>query len=110
MKNDLYLGNFNVSKIKGAVVRRKNGKIFIDVTNCNLYEGKNDALYADVAVYINPEPDQYGNSASIKQNTGDKEDKIYLANLKKYVKDGESQSSNTSSKQPKEDPDDDLPF
>lgn len=50
--------------------------------------GKENKAFAQITVWVNEEPDQYGNSVSIKLNSKDAETAklegaIYLGNLKK---------------------------
>ena len=50
--------------------------------------GKNNKMFMQVQIWVNDEPDQYGNSLSVKlqskdAETGKLEGNIYLGNLKK---------------------------
>jgi hypothetical protein len=36
------------------MVHKKNGRTFIEVTDCGLYEGKNGALYLDTTLFPTP--------------------------------------------------------
>lgn len=91
----LLIGSIDLNKIDKSqiVTTDKEGNPF-----------KNGAKYINVAVWVNDEPDQYGNHASIQM--GGKENKIYIGNLKEYRKEGtpvNMQPSDNSG-------DDDLPF
>jgi|ERR1035437_980602 hypothetical protein len=50
-----------------------------------LFTGKK-GIYLDITIWINDNPDQFGNDISIEQSTGRDESKIYLGNGKFYVK------------------------
>jgi hypothetical protein len=77
----------------------------IDVTKIQkdkLFKGEK-GTYLNVAIWINDEPDQFGNTMSVQQQTGKDEAKIYLGNLKEFKKE-----SNTGEQAVGEV--DDLPF
>jgi len=82
----------------------------IDVTKIvksKLFTGSK-GTYLDLSIWVNDNPDQYGNDVSIEQKTGKDEPKIYLGNGKTYKpKDApQKQPENSvSDEQP-----DDLPF
>lgn len=57
----------DLAKIHGAKVLRKDGRTFIELTACQLFEGKNGALYLDAALFETP-ADPYGNSHRITQD------------------------------------------
>ena len=71
-------------------------KIKIDVTKVDakrLFEGEK-GTYLDVDVWINDDPDKYGNIASVQQHTKKDEEKIYLGNGKWFTaKEGNSDIS-----------------
>lgn len=71
----LLIGSIDLNKIdKSQIVDKdKNGQPF-----------KNGAKYINVSVWVNNEPDQYGNHASISM--GGKENKTYIGNLKEFQK------------------------
>ena len=73
----LLLGSIDLNKLDKSqiVAKDKEGNPF-----------KNGAKYINIAVWVNDEPDQYGNHASIQM--GDKENKNYIGNLKEYQKEG----------------------
>jgi len=73
--SELLLGSIDLTKIdkKYIVSTDKNGQPF-----------KNGAKYINIAVWVNNEADKYGNHASIQM--GNKDNKIYIGNLKKYQK------------------------
>jgi len=74
--------------------------------------GKQNKIFAQVTVWVNEEPDQYGNSCSIKLNSKDAEmakaeGNVYLGNLKKSeAKAPEPVESNAAELEIE----DDLPF
>lgn len=86
----LYLGSIDLNKIKkeDIVSTDKDGKPF-----------QNGAKYLNVSIWVNDEPDKYGNSVSVK--TGSKEASYYIGNAKEY---------NANNKQGVVDNDSDLPF
>ncbi len=58
----------------------------IDVTKIvksKLFSGQR-GTYLDLVIWVNDEPDQYGNNVSIEQKTDQGEAKIYLGNGKNY--------------------------
>lgn len=58
----------------------------IDVTKIvkeKLFKGKK-GTYLNVSIWIEDSEDQYGNIASVQQQTRKGEPKIYLGNLKEY--------------------------
>lgn len=92
----LYLGSIDLTKINkdDIVTTDKNGNPF-----------QNGAKYLNVAIWANDQPDQYGNSISIK--AGKKNSSYYIGNAKIYNKD----SAPTESAPEESAPDkDDLPF
>jgi len=88
----LFTGSIDLSKIekKHIVSADKNGQPF-----------KNNAKYLNISLWINDQVDQYGNSASIQ--IGGKDEKIYIGNLKEYVKVENAEVINDAKN-------DDLPF
>jgi hypothetical protein len=97
----LFLGSIDLNKINKSdiVTTDKNGNAF-----------QNGAKYLNVTIWLNDEPDQYGNSIGIK--SGDKDNSYYVGNAKEYIKQG---AANVSSKPvpnsyKKDDGDDGLPF
>jgi hypothetical protein len=71
-------------------------KCKIDVTKVDrtkLFEGEK-GTYLDIDVWINDEPDKYGNHASIQQHTKKDEEKNYIGSGKFWVaKEGNSDTS-----------------
>jgi len=51
---ELITAKIDLAKIHGAKVLRKDGRTFIEVTDCGLFEGKNGALYLDLALFATP--------------------------------------------------------
>ena len=79
----------------------------IDVTKIvkeRLFKGER-GTYLDLNIWINDEPDKYGNDISIQQSTKKDEDKIYLGNGKFYVKKSNEVKPDAESQVP-----DNLPF
>jgi hypothetical protein len=61
-------------------------KLKLDVTKLDksaFFKGEK-GTYCDLAVFINDEPDQYGNDASVKQDLGKdrRDEKLYVGNGK----------------------------
>lgn len=52
-------GKIDLAKIKGAKVLKKDGRTFVEVTDCGLYEGQKGALYVDLTLWETP-GGQYG--------------------------------------------------
>lgn len=69
----LFLGSIDLSKInkKDIVTTDNDGKPF-----------KNGAKYLNVSIWVNDEPDKYGNQLSIK--SGKKDESYYIGNAKAY--------------------------
>lgn len=106
--------------------------IKIDLTKIDktrIFAGKNGAKWYDIDVWINDEPDQYGNDASAstsqtKEERENKDRKTYLGNGKKLYGWQEDSGNNnrpatrqtaaggpvSDSSDFAEDPDDDIPF
>lgn len=98
--SELFLGSIDLSKINKAdiVTTDKNGKPF-----------ENGAKYLNLALWLNDEPDKYGNHLAIK--AGKKDQSYYIGNAKKYQKEG--QQNVTSDPVPNSyggDDSDELPF
>jgi hypothetical protein len=87
----LYLGSIDLNKIKkeDIVTKDKEGNPF-----------QNGAKYLNVSIWVNDEPDKYGNSLAVK--TGGKEASYYIGNAKEYKSNNQPQPDNAV--------DDDLPF
>ncbi len=68
-------GSINLTKLKKAI---EEGQI-------SVFKTESGQLLANISVFVNDTPDQYGNDASIKaQPIKDKPDhKVYIGNLKK---------------------------
>ena len=86
----LFLGSIDLSKINKSdiVSTDKNGEEF-----------RNGAKYLNVTIWVNDEPDKYGNHISIK--AGPKDSNYYIGNAKAWQKQGEKQE---------QEQDNDLPF
>lgn len=64
---ELLKAKIDLAKIHGAKVLRKDGRTFIEVTACQLFEGQNGAIYLDAALFPTPD-DRFGNSHRITQD------------------------------------------
>lgn len=76
-------GSIDLNKIDKSkiIAKDKNGNPF-----------KNGAKYLNIVVWVNDQPDEYDNSASIQisQSKNDREQKVkptYIGNLKEFKKD-----------------------
>ena len=79
------------------------GKIDVmKIDKSRLFKGEK-GTYLDIDIWINDEPDKYGNDASIAQSTAKEEAKIYIGNAKKFT------PKNDQAKVPNG-VEDDLPF
>jgi hypothetical protein len=56
------------------------------IDKAKLIKGKK-GTYLNLTIWVNDNPDQYGNDVSIEQKTDKGDDKIYLGNGKTYKKD-----------------------
>jgi len=84
----LYLGKINLAKINKE----------------KLFKTDKGNIYCDVTIWLNDEPDQYGNDLSIQQSkAGDNDKGVYIGNAKEYKRDNDSS-------EPEEVQADDLPF
>jgi hypothetical protein len=87
----------------------------IDVTKIvksKLFTGQK-GTYLDLIIWVNDQPDQYGNDVSIEQKTDKEEAKIYLGNGKTYKPKPTGQTAPAQQEEPKEirkDGEDDPPF
>jgi hypothetical protein len=89
----LYLGKINLSKIdKTKIVEGEKGK------------------WMDVTIWVNDQPDKYGNDMSIEQSTGKGDSKIYLGNAKAWEKKSEKSGSSLGRTAPPDEEPSDLPF
>jgi len=79
----------------GAIDLNKIDKTKIVTTDKNGNPFKNGAKYLNIVLWINDEPDQFGNNASIQvsQTKEERDQKVkptYIANLKEFKKDSGS--------------------
>lgn len=88
----------------------------IDVTKIQkqlLFSGQK-GTYLDLVIWVNDEPDRFGNDVSIEQKTEKGKDKIYLGNGKTYKPSGQPQPEIKADPVREEPADfgnkDDLPF
>lgn len=95
----LLLGSIDLTKIKkeDIITTDKNGNTF-----------ESGAKYLNVAIWVNDEPDQYGNHAAIK--AGKKEDSYYIGNAKEWQKEQTQQAPSQAQSTAPTQPDGDLPF
>lgn len=97
----LYNGSLDLNKIDKSLIKTtdKNGNPF-----------KNNAKYLNVSIWVNDEPDKYGNAISI--SIGGKDNKVYIGNAKPYVKsqDAAPQLPATDFTNQNQSAGDDLPF
>lgn len=73
-----------------------------DIPKDKLKEANNGKKYLNVKVWINDNPDRYGNVASIQVSGGKDDPKVYIGNLKES---GEQRQAGNQTNNP-----DDLPF
>ena len=71
------------------------------IDKSKLFKGEK-GIYLDISIWINDEPDQYGNDVSIQQHTKRGEPKIYLGNGKFAVSKQKEEKASQET--------DDLPF
>ena len=97
----MYLGSLNLNKIDKSkiVTTDKNGVPF-----------KNGAKYLNIVVFINDNPDEYGNNASIQLSKKEGENSIYIGNLKEYRRENENSVGNSDKGVVDNSNEDDLPF
>ena len=96
----LLTGSINYDVLKEAL---KTGMI-------NAQKAENGTRYININVWVNDQPDQYGNDGSIQlqfKKEYQHEKKIYIGNLKTYTPKIQEATANDFSN---EDEDDDLPF
>ena len=74
-----------------------------------LFTSKNLEKWLNISIWLNDEPDKFGNDCSIQQKTDKGEDKIFLGNGKYFVKRDEVNNSLPPG-DPLDDPNDNLPF
>lgn len=64
---DIITGKIDLAKIHGGKVLRKDGRLFIELTDAKLFEGKNGALYLDLTLWPTP-TSQYGDDWRINHD------------------------------------------
>jgi hypothetical protein len=103
MANQLFSGSINVTKLVDELKKK----------HSSFTKGKNGSFYANILIWQNEEPDQYGNHLSLQLNSTkekkDSEEKVYIGNGKKIEK---QEPTPVSDNDVKNFPDlgDDLPF
>ena len=102
----MYNGSIDLNKIDKSkiVTTDKDGNAF-----------QNGAKYLNVVVWLNDQPDQYGNDASIqisqsKEERESKEKAIYIGNLKEYKSQQTNVNNDNTSTNNSEPDDSGLPF
>lgn len=63
----MIVSKLDLCKITGARFLQKDGRKFIEITDCGLYEGKNGAVYLDFVLFDTPD-DKYGNDWRVCQS------------------------------------------
>jgi len=63
----MIIGKVNLCAAKGVRFFQKDGRKFLEITDAGLYEGKNGAVYLDLALFESPD-DKYGNDWRICQS------------------------------------------
>ena len=63
----MIVSKLDLCKITGVRFLQKDGRKFLEITEAGLYEGKNGALYLDLALFESPN-DQYGNDWRVCQS------------------------------------------
>lgn len=63
----LIKSKIDLAKIHGAQVVKKNGHTWLNITEAKLFEGKNGALYLDLAMFETTN-DKFGNDWRISQD------------------------------------------
>ncbi len=91
-----YIGSIDLSKINKSdiVTTDKDGVVF-----------KNGAKYLNLAIWVNDEPDKYGNSLSIKAGGGKDKKGYYIGNAKEW-----KQANQAVAVVQSNDDEDDLPW
>jgi hypothetical protein len=61
----------DLAKIDGAKILKKDGRTFIEITHCNLFEGKGGSTYLDATLFLTDETSgDYGDHGMITQDLG----------------------------------------
>lgn len=98
--NKMMTGSINLTAVKE--LQKTNPKAFFK-------SDKTGVLYLNATIFVNDEPDQYGNNASISVYDSETKKSVYLGNFKMF-----SQNAPAQSAQPAQsivdNNDDDLPF
>jgi len=63
------------------------------VDKSKIFTSDNGTKYLNISIWLNDEPDQYGNDCAIQQQTGKDGPKIYLGNGKYYKKEAEPENT-----------------
>lgn len=79
------------------------------VDKSKIFTSDNGTKYLNISIWLNDEPDQYGNDCAIQQQTGKDGPKIYLGNGK-YYKAKEAEPAPEKKREVVPDEEDGLPF
>ena len=101
--------------LTGSIDLNKIDKSKVVTTDKNGNPFSNGAKYLNVVVWINEEPDQYGNNASVQisQSKEERDNKVkatYIGNLKEYSSQPSVVSNNETTQSLSNEEPDDLPF
>ena len=101
--------------LTGSIDLNKIDKSKVVTTDKNGNPFSNGAKYLNVVVWINEEPDQYGNNASVQisQSKEERDNKVkatYIGNLKEYSSQTSVVSNNETTQILANEEPDDLPF
>lgn len=95
----LYLGSIDLSKVDKRHVKTLDG---------DGMPFKNGAKYLNIAIWLNDEPDKYGNHLAIK--AGPKDESYYIGNAKEFVQMTPHGPALPPLRTPEPNEDDGLPF
>ena len=101
--------------LTGSIDLNKIDKSKVVTTDKNGNPFSNGAKYLNVVVWINDEPDQYGNNVSVQisQSKEERDNKVkatYIGNLKEYSSQPSVVSNNETTQSLSNEEPDDLPF
>ena len=101
--------------LTGSIDLNKIDKSKVVTTDKNGNPFSNGAKYLNVVVWINDEPDQYGNNASVQisQSKEERDNKVkatYIGNLKEYSSQPSVISNKETTQSLSNEEPDDLPF
>ena len=107
----LYIGSIDIKKLFELT---KSGEISVDRLNKHGEEFKNGAVYLPISVWLNEEPDDFGNIMAVKVGRGE-EVKHYIGNAKLFLRNEKKEAKqkldeNARNQAIRDDDDDGLPF